>query len=278
VLTIAELKALDKKPIKVETPKVEVPKVEVPKPKVPEIDFGYKGKFNDYVKDIRDEAKIIIDKLPKPEILRHVSSGAKYNKSKKEILSTTNKKTFLHEYGHYIDNTIKTKGKVFSFLSQERLLDAYNKDGMIYGEKVIKKSYDRQLQKTVKIDSFDVSNDKIKEIVNELYDYGDRKGKNGYEHKGYTLKNEADANLSDIFDALFMGRLQGRGGLTRYGVYGHGEDYYIMGNDAHLLEPMANMFELWANVENWERTKKYFPNMTKEFENIMKEILDGEFE
>ena len=37
-----------------------------PKIKVPDIKFGYDGKFDGYVSDIRDEAKIVIDRLPKP--------------------------------------------------------------------------------------------------------------------------------------------------------------------------------------------------------------------
>ena len=44
-------------------------------------------------------------------------------------------------------------------------------------------------------------------------------------------------------------------------------------------EVFANMFELWsANEKEWEYTKQIFPNTSKEFERVMKEVIDGKFD
>ena len=79
------------------------------------------------------------------------------------------------------------------------------------------------------------------------------------------------AGLHDILDAQSNGLMQKRGFI------GHGEDYWR--DMGYNEENFANMFQLWSeNGKIWEETKILFPNTTKEFELIMKDIIDGKFD
>ena len=41
----------------------------------------------------------------------------------------------------------------------------------------------------------------------------------------------------------------------------------------------ANIFEAWSeNKDAYVKIKKYMPNLTDEFEKIMKEVIDGTFD
>lgn len=215
---------------------------EVMKPKaVPVIDFGYDGKFNKYVEDIRDEAKIVIDKLPKPKEILLTKKSARYNKDNGSLETTNSEKAFNHEYGHHLDaNIIKSKqvGKFnikSSITDLKRFKDAYNADYVNYSMRDI---------------------NIIKQIIDDA---------------GYIGGSEIGGGISDIFDSFKNGAIQ------RSGYAGHGFAYSE--NDSlKRRETFANIFEMWSTKTEWNKAKELFPNLTSEFENIMKEVIDGKFD
>lgn len=200
---------------------------------VPKIDFGYNGKFNKYVENIRDEAKIVIDKLPKPNKIEIDDYGL-YNSSTKTLVTSSDlepARTFAHEYGHHIDFMLEKDGMTQKIIPSLRLFDPFD--------------LDREIKTEQRRDVF----------LSVLNKKGDLKY----------------AGLHDILDAQSNGLMQKRGFI------GHGEDYWR--DMGYNEENFANMFQLWSeNGKIWEETKILFPNTTKEFELIMKDIIDGKFD
>ena len=223
-LTIKEL-------TNIQTPKIVVPKNIVPK--VPKIDFGYDGKFNKYVEDIRDEAKIVIDKLPKPNAIE-VEDYGMYNSSTRLLTTSSTiepQRTFTHEYGHHIDFMLEKEGKYSKINPSLRLFEPFDLDRTVANEERSKI---------------------FSKVLNE---------------KG----NTAYAGLHDILDA------QSNGLMQRRGFVGHGKDYWE--DMGYNEENFANMFQIWSeNGEIWKETKILFPNTTKEFDMIIKDIIDGKFD
>ena len=221
-------------------------------PKVPVIKFGYDGKFDGYVKDIRDEAKIVIDKLPKPSEMQ-IRNDAKYLFEKKILMTNNNNLTFTHEYGHHIDYTI---GKE-RFLSTERLSKAATLDYM-----------------TLNIDDSTT----LKSYFNKWFKEEEiyfTKGRNKGKLKGYLSVKREDtrhiSHLSDIMDSLSAGKFR-----SKYFADGHGTQYYKT-LENRMSENFANMFSIWSEKTRWNEAQELFPNLTKEFELIMKEVIDGKF-
>lgn len=223
-LTIKEL-------TNIQTPKIVVPKNIVPK--VPKIDFGYDGKFNKYVEDIRDEAKIVIDKLPKPDAIE-VEDYGMYNSSTRLLTTSSTiepQRTFTHEYGHHIDFMLEKEGKYSKINPSLRLFEPFDLDRTVASEERSKI---------------------FSKVLNE---------------KG----NTAYAGLHDILDA------QSNGLMQRRGFVGHGKDYWE--DMGYNEENFANMFQIWSeNGEIWKETKILFPNTTKEFDMIIKDIIDEKFD
>ena len=223
-LTISEL-------TNIQTPKTIAPKNIVPK--VPKIDFGYDGKFNKYVEDIRDEAKIVIDKLPKPNAIE-VEDYGMYNSSTRLLTTSSSiepQRTFTHEYGHHIDFMLEKEGKYSKINPSLRLFEPFDLDRTVASEERSKI---------------------FSKVLNE---------------KG----NTAYAGLHDILDA------QSNGLMQRRGFVGHGKDYWE--DMGYNEENFANMFQLWSeNGEIWKETKILFPNTTKEFDMIIKDIIDEKFD
>lgn len=80
------------------------------------------------------------------------------------------------------------------------------------------------------------------------------------------MKSNGYAAVSDIFDALTDGK------LYQYGVFGHGEDYYV--NDiAKYKEVLANISDLY-NTNNLPVLEKYVPkyvvnDLVKSYESVI---------
>lgn len=199
---------------------------------IPTIDFGYDGKFNKYVADIRDEAKIVIDKLPKPNAIE-VEDYGMYNSSTRLLTTASTiepQRTFIHEYGHHLDFMLEKDGKYSKINPSLRLFEPFDLDRDI---------------KTEERSSI------FSKVLNQK-------------------ENTAYAGLHDILDA------QSNGLMQRRGFIGHGKDYWD--DMGYNEENFANMFQMWSeNGEIWEETKILFPNTTKEFDLIMKDIIDGKF-
>lgn len=237
-----------------------VAKVVIPKATIPTIKFGYDGKFDGYVANIRDEAKIVIDKLPKPYNIKE--KGSSYQ-SMGAVLSAGGDRvqTFRHEYGHHIDFVLGAKkatggkynGASFSGYSENNFLELLELDKKHL--KITPKTYDTTLKPFV--DEFGQMT-KIKRVQ--------------LEYEMYKLKDEDFGGISDILDAMTGGDLQ-----NRYLGMGHGKAYYKR-KEAREHETFANLFELYATNNKWGRAKELFPNLTGEFENIMKKVIDGKFD
>jgi hypothetical protein len=73
---------------------------------------------------------------------------------------------------------------------------------------------------------------------------------------------------SDIIDAMLGGVA-----FDKYYMYGHGRKYY-KSKGAKGKETFANLFAIWSDGTKWEESKKYFPNLTEQFESIMKGVID----
>ena len=200
---------------------------------IPTIDFGYDGKFNKYVENIRDEAKIVIDKLPKPNKIE-VEDYGMYNSSTRLLTTASTiepQRTFIHEYGHHLDFMLEKDGKYSKINPSLRLFEPFD--------------LDRDIKTEERSNIFS-------KVLNQK-------------------ENTAYAGLHDILDA------QSNGLMQRRGFIGHGKDYWD--DMGYNEENFANMFQMWSeNGEIWEETKILFPNTTKEFDLIMKDIIDGKFD
>lgn len=210
---------------------------------VPDIKFGYGGKFVGYVKDIRPEAKIVIDKLPKPS---SISEGRGVYLQDFKTLSASGKETFLHEYGHFIDDSLSKDDKYFSLNRLKSSMESDYKFAQI-GKKVV----DTESPYGGKILVGLVN---AKNVINSITD------------------KKAKALISDIYDSLSKGVINDTMFLP-----GHGKNYYKR-EGTRETENFANMFALWSEKTYWAKTKELFPSMTQEFETIMKEVVDGKFD
>ena len=81
---------------------------------VPKVELGFDKKFDEIInsQNVNDEAKILIDKLDKPnKIIIGEKNKSFYSPSENSITIGNNKlsnsHTLLHEYGHHIDNVKK---------------------------------------------------------------------------------------------------------------------------------------------------------------------------
>jgi len=198
--------------------------------KVPVIKFGFDKKFDDYVNsdEVNDEAKILIDKLPKPKNISIHKKGSIYEFTGNILLNDkSGSRTFFHEYGHHIDKN--GTSKTLSF--KKEFVQAYEDDV----------KYLKDLFKGKKM---------YEELKNEWKD-----------------KTEFDG-ASDILDSLSGGTF-----YDKYYMPGHGKNYYKEKTKRHL-ENFANIFEAWSLKDKTalDNIKKYFPNLYKEFENIIKTL------
>ena len=218
---------------------------------IPTIDFGYDGKFNKYVADIRDEAKIVIDKLPKPKEIGITKVGASYYEPYKNKLMVEDSKVYFnHEYGHHIDTMIGKKT-----------------DNLFYSQS---ESVKKAMQEDIKSLGLDTTKGKqniVKYLEENHYNKTEARGKIYYD-----AKNDYSNVVSDIFDSMSKGYINGKG------FAGHGKNYFKEDIYRHL-ENNGNMFALWSdNGKEWEQLKTIIPNMAKEFEKTMNEVINGKFD
>ena len=225
---------------------------------IPTIDFGYGGKFNKYVENIRDEAKIVIDKLPKPkEIIDVDNIGSYYSTGIIANGKATNTNaTFLHEYGHFIDETLG-KNNIYKS-SENNFKDALVKDAFTHLD-----------------NNGTFKNNNLIRFVEDLHETRLVNGK----YRTARVKNENNGMIADIADAMSGGRVSELEALYSKKIYaGHGIDYYG-GKILHRsrTETFANMFSVWSqnDLESIENIKKIAPNTYKEFENIINNIVQS---
>jgi hypothetical protein len=195
---------------------------------VPKVELGFDKKYDNFVNndEISDDAKGLINKLPKPNNIFESKKYSYYDANFNIIgmQKDANKNVFMHEYGHHIDNV-----KKLSLKSE------------------FTKAYDDDLLH-----------------LKELF-----KGKNIFDELKKEWKGKSEYyGASDILDAMSGGVF-----YEKYSMYGHGKKYYKSINLRHK-ENFANIFQAWslkdkAAVQN---IKKYYPNLYKEFLNIVKTL------
>ena len=224
---------------------------------VPTIDFGYGGKFNKYVENIRDEAKIVIDKLPKPYEIKDkgLQKSSYYMPSKKLTdgktgsliaMSEHGQATFIHEYGHHIDYNIMPNSS----------------NGVML------------MQRSMNKDFLEARNLDIAHLKDKF------KGKNMFEELSTKWKGQDDFNgASDIFDSMSLGVF-----YDKYGMQGHGSRYYnaksgkgkANNKSNQQTEVFAQLFEAYSNGgRKWDNVLEHYPNQAKVFENVIKEFING---
>ena len=234
-------------------------KLDKPKPKKPKIPnpvLGFNVGFDKMLEDIRDEAKEVINKLPKPNTVIR-GSGVYYRYSKKIETPVTSNRVddryvLLHEYGHYIDHRLNIGKDGFlikeinEYMSFDRLREASQIDARALG---IGKGMRGQKEAMFK----------LKQLLKDAKDskYGTT----------YTWKHPIYPNISDIIDSMTKGKF-----YNDFRMAGHGKSYY-RSHDHQMTENFANLFLLWSDKKKWAFTKEMFPSLTKEFELIMKEVL-----
>lgn len=225
------------------------------KPKIPNPVLGFNVVFDAMLTDIRDEAKEIINKLPKPN---YISKGdGEYNNATRVIESPVTKNrvddrhVLLHEYGHYIDNKLNLDGFRWingksPFMSFDRLKKASETDARALG---IGKGMRGQKEAMFKL------KDMLKTLKETKYGVTS------------TWKDPIYPHVSDIIDSMTKGKFH-----NDHRMSGHGKSYYRT-QENQMTENFANLFLLWSDKKKWSFTKKMFPELTKEFELIMKEVL-----
>jgi len=245
-LTVEQLVVKLDKPTK-------IVKAVVPNPK-----FGAEKELDEFVADITDEAKKVINILPKPKGFKE---GAGLYHTLEHIVQSprsrgfeANREVFLHEYGHYIDNILEVgedganKYFITHFASKKRLFDSSATDAKELGIGLRMRG----------------QNEKLVDLRIKLTDFVQKTAR-GEQRK---LKHHAYGNISDIIDSMSRGKF-----YNRHHMPGHGVSYY-KSVESQMTENFANLFMLWADKTHWKFTKSMFPTLTKEFELIMAEVLE----
>lgn len=177
--------------------------------------------------------------------------------------------TFFHENGHMVDDLLYNGKQLLS--NDPRFLKALKKDYKMQRtelrrrylketetpEEYERRGYDKMnLTELTRV----IPND---QLPNLYYYYWNNKRNTG---KDFYHANETHG-MQDIVEGLSNAKV-------RIG-WGHGKAYWNRGNrdEEVCSEAWAHMFERYTDKAKKECVEKYFPNTTKEFENILKEHL-----
>jgi len=258
VLVEAEVKP--KEPAQKKPVKKPVKKPAADSRPIPNIDFGYKGKYNKHVKGLRPDALRVIDALPQPnEIVS--GKGVYYTNARRVSAPLKSTRTFLHEYGHFIDNHLAGG---WNFTSKTRLYDAAQADGkklgLSWGGGL--GGHDKVKRRMEVLEEFKA---KWKTRTEVFFASGRRKGQLKHITQGAP---ETHRGFSDIIDSMSDGWF-----YDRLRMSGHGGRYYYGNVENQMTENFANLFQIWSQETHWEEATQLFPNLTKAFEQIMNEVI-----
>ena len=253
------------KPIKIKPkPKIDTPVIPTPrnKPKTPVISFGYNGKYDKHIKDVRLNTLLVIEKFRQPTTI--VTGKGWYRRSERKLSTTANQGTFLHEYGHFLDDLLE--GDNYNYYSKSRLADASHNDAVRLGL-IEPNGRAKRAKRTAVLEELKEKWYAKKEVFHKR---GPKKGmKRGYT---YDVVGSHLRGFSDIIDSMTKGEF-----YSKHYAYGHGQSYYKRGLETQMTENFANLFRAYAHEHDWREAKELFPNLTKEFELLMEEIIDGKF-
>ncbi len=156
-----------------------------------------------------------------------------------------------HEYGHHIDYMLYPEYKYHSIsMTDKAFLKAYNDDRKLLGLHRSKTKFDA-----------------MKAFQARFYDLEEVELSSGRKYTKAEIKDIGLSGISDNFDSLTFGQFQ-----NGYGGYGHGVKYY-KDKDKRYKEIFANFYYLKGS-KHWETAKEIFPNLTREFDRIVKEALE----
>jgi len=203
-------------------------------------------------------------KLPKPKTirppmdkkgkLRSDGGGAFYRSSESLVVATAEKRggnVLRHEYGHHLDYMLYPEYRGFSIShTDEAFLKAYNDDRKLLGLHRSKTKFEA-----------------MEKFQRRFYDLEKVELSSGRSYTKAEIKDINTTGISDNFDSLTFGQFQ-----DNYGGYGHGKAYYKH-KPMRYKEIFANFYYLKGS-DQWETAKELFPNLTREFDRIVKEALN----
>lgn len=219
---------------------------------------------NLYTKDIIAEAKEIIRKYKAPTVInmkKGKTADSYYSRTGTYLQSELNDHTFLHEYGHHIDQ----------MMGREITGDTLFSDSLSQMTATKKAMYEAMIDDMKNAIGLTSSNwhEKLDPLIDSWFTKERmyyKRGRNKGLYKGTRKipKKQAYRAFSDIVDSMLSGRFQ-----KEFYTFGHGTRYYKR-MDNRLAENFANLFAVWAKGSEWKEAKKMFPAMTKQFEDMMK--------
>jgi hypothetical protein len=193
----------------------------------------------------------------KPNSIKFDENRGLYNTRTKQIISPKSKRTFTHEYAHFID-----------FQANENI-------NQITRAPI---SYTRGLHKDLLEDAkaiglrgnIEKRNDIIRAFRAKHYTATQVPSEKipNYVRTKYVKKTEEVSSLSDIYDAATKGIWFESGAGA-----GHGKRYYKF-EDNIATETFAQMVVLYEKPE-WDEVKAVFPRAAAKFEQIVQEIKDA---
>ena len=200
------------------------------------------------INEMTPEQINVINKVDKISEFKELKKNGGYYDSSKRLLASPleNLSTIRHEYGHHIDAMLSNIGDI-SVLDSGFIL-AIEQDKKLLG---FSKSFKKTSEKL--LDDFYMDAIETQTIGSKLFVSSVKRP-----------KIKGSEGISDIFDALSGGKMQ-----KAHQVYGHGVSYYSNFGNVNR-EIFANFWEL-RSTEHWSTAQKYFPSLTKRFDEIIKE-------
>ena len=226
---------------------------------------------NDFNSQLTDQQKIIVSKFNKPNVIKNSKNGV-YFAGRKELRAEldardinpdgSSVKSFVisHEYGHHID--YEAHNVRFRAWSED---NDFFKDAIQKDKKQFKGSF-RAGQYRIKDEEFEELHKKIGtyETIETYSKYNPEQLLTSYNTT--TLKADGFGEVSDIIDALALGKFQ-----KKYGTWGHGVSYYRKRGRVEK-EIFANLFSIRNNKKAYDVAKSIIPNTVKEFEKRLDEL------
>ena len=282
------------------TPKVVVPKtvlktVNPTKVKDVEIDYllstgsektrlAYQADFNS---QLTAQQKVIVESLPKPDVIKNSVKGyyentygkhglvsaklndtdlSKYSKVPKD--KAPKGYVISHEYGHHID-FVSNNTQAYGWSESSKIFkQAIDKDRKLHkGTGYPSLNKQGETYHVISTESLGKLHAKIGTHVKEVKVYSKWNPNRVIDEITITdLKGDGFGNISDVIDALSRGSFR-----SKFHAWGHGIDYYSKGGRIEL-EIFANIFSLQHDKKAYTLLKEIIPNTVKVFEARMLEL------
>ncbi|MEK9768089.1 MAG: phage minor head protein [Betaproteobacteria bacterium] len=237
----------------------------------------YSDKLNNNLSPL---ALSVATKLDKPNSIK--SGRGVYFSEDRAVRADLDSNTLEHEYGHHIDHMIglKSRSNRKRYHSE---LDRDFQEALVADGKALGLIKDSPMGTEFSDMRSFITGDKVEDFLNRMYgellelkDFekkvtrGRRKG-SVRRWRQTTEKFTGAGSLSDILDAMTHGLF-----YDKFRGFGHGSKYYYARGRAGAVyyETFANLFAINGNEKAMAFARKYFPNLIREFERILKETID----